>query len=37
MDRAGIDKLCKNCDMGEPCPKKADLTVYCLESILHKF
>ena len=36
MDRAGIDKLCKNCDLEKLCPKKADLTVYCLESILHK-
>jgi hypothetical protein len=36
MDLAGIDELCKNCELGKLCPKKADLTVYCLESILHR-
>jgi hypothetical protein len=31
-----IEKLCKKCDLGKLCPKKAKLTVYCLESILHR-
>ncbi len=36
MDRTELEKLCKNCDLGKLCPKEADLTVYCLESILSK-
>jgi len=35
-DRASLERLCANCELGKLCPKKADLTVYCLESILSK-
>lgn len=35
-EEAQIEELCKQCDLGELCPQKAKLTVYCLESILHK-
>lgn len=34
INHADLERLCKNCDLGKLCPKEADLTVYCLESIL---
>ncbi len=36
MDRADLEKHCKNCDLGKLRPKEADLTVYCLESNVSK-
>jgi hypothetical protein len=30
IDRAGLEELCKNCDLGKPCPKEVDLTVSSL-------
>ena len=35
VGRENIDKLCKECGLRHLCPE-TDLTVYCLESILHK-
>jgi 5-methylcytosine-specific restriction endonuclease McrA len=35
-DRADLERLCRDCGLGKLCPKKADLTVYCLESILSR-
>nr|MDO8097733.1 HNH endonuclease [Candidatus Njordarchaeota archaeon] len=32
-----IEELCEQCNLGDLCPEKAKLTVYCLKSILNKF
>ena len=34
VDRATIERLCEQCEIGYLCPEKAALTVYCLESVL---
>jgi hypothetical protein len=31
-----ILRLCERCDLGEKCPEKQKLTVYCLEGLLLK-
>jgi hypothetical protein len=36
VDRATIERLCEQCEIGYLCPEKAALTVYCLESVLSK-
>ncbi|MFH1328908.1 MAG: HNH endonuclease [Candidatus Bathyarchaeota archaeon] len=37
-EKGTLDKgvLCSECDFGEKCPKKAKLTVYCLEGCFKK-
>jgi hypothetical protein len=36
MEVAEIEELCKRCGLGNLCPEKAKVTVYCLESMLSK-
>jgi 5-methylcytosine-specific restriction endonuclease McrA len=36
VDRKRLQELCDQCDLGYKCPKKADLTVYCLEGVFAK-